>query len=144
MWDIYPWKNSHGKISVLVLHFLKRLYLGYFRSDLAKICRRHCGMMDVKRFLFHLVDRPLQWCLKSHVQLYQIGKSWFCVQVCGKIEDNTLLVILLINYQLKSLVCFVLSRFCNLKFTSKYNSLNKQNLSSLKITIIYLFMKALF
>lgn len=55
-------------------------------------------------------------------------------KLAGKKEDSTLLVILLINYQLKSLVCFVLSRFCNLKFTSKYNSLNKQNLSSLKIT----------
>ena len=64
----------------------------------------------------------------------KLGNRDFVSKLAGKKEDSTLLVILLINYQLKSLVCFVLSRFCNLKFTSKYNSLNKQNLSSLKIT----------
>ena len=64
----------------------------------------------------------------------KLGNRDFVSKLGGKKEDSALLVILLINYQLKSLVCFVLSRFCNLKFTSKYNSLNKQNLSSLKIT----------
>ena len=62
----------------------------------------------------------------------KLGNRDFVSKFAEKIEDNTLLVTLLINYQLKLLVCFVLSRFCNLKFTSKYNSLNRQNLSSLK------------
>ena len=90
-------------------------------------------MMDVKRFLFHSGRSRFTAMLEVTCT---VVSNWEIVILCPslrkKIEDNTLLVTLLINYQLKLLVCFVLSRFCNLKFTSKYNSLNRQNLSSLK------------
>ena len=65
-----------GKIW-LVLHLLKRLYLGCCRDDLDKILRRHYQMMDVWEGC-----RALHRYFKP--QLYQIGKSWFCVQVCKK------------------------------------------------------------
>ena len=60
-----------------MLHLLKRLYLGCCRDDLDKILRRHYQMMDVWEGC-----RALHRYFKP--QLYQIGKSWFCVQVCKK------------------------------------------------------------
>ena len=74
MGDTYLWIISYGKIW-LVLHLLKRLYLGCCRDDLDKILRRHYQMMDVWEGC-----RALHRYFKP--QLYQIAKSWFCVQVC--------------------------------------------------------------
>ena len=62
-------------------HLFKGLYLGCFRGDLDNIIQRHLKWWKFRRVVFYLVDPALQRCFKPH--LYQIGKSWFCVQVCG-------------------------------------------------------------
>ena len=59
-----------------------------------------------------MVDRALR---RYDAQLYQIGKSKFAKRKESKTALN---VILLINDRSKPLVCYVLSRFCNLKFVS--------------------------
>ena len=44
------------------------------------------------RLFFYLVDQALQWCFKP--QLYQIGKSWFCVQLAEIIDVFTVVSII--------------------------------------------------
>ena len=40
-------KDNFVKKFVLVLHLLKRLYIGCSRDDLVRILPRYCGMMEV-------------------------------------------------------------------------------------------------
>ena len=39
--------NKFTRQNFELLHLLRRLYLGWFRSDLDKILQRHCRMMEV-------------------------------------------------------------------------------------------------
>ena len=88
-----------------------------------------------------MVDRALQRMLKP--QLCPIGKSCFCVQLCGK-NGRQHSVILLMNHRSKHLVCYVSRSFCSLKFTSKVLSLKWAKSVIPEINALSLFVKALF
>ena len=83
-----------------------------------------------------MVDCALQRTLKP--QLCQIGKSCFCVQLCGK-KRRQHSVVLLMNDRSKPLVCYVSRRFCSLIRTpALYGpfrlSRQKAHMFSLKLT----------
>ena len=84
-------------------------------------------------------DIVKQWTFKP--QLYQIGKSWFCVQICGK-NRRLHSVILLMNDRSKSPLCNILSRFCNLKFASKIWLFKWAESVNPEISDLHRFMKA--
>ena len=107
---------------LLVLNVLKRLYPGCFGGDFDKFYG----------------DIVKQWTFKP--QLYQIGKSWFCVQICGK-NGKLHSVILVINDRSKSPVCNILSRFSIWSLPARYDYLNEQKLSTMKLAIYIVLWK---
>ena len=67
------------------------------------VLQRHCGMMEAWEDFFLFGKSRFTQCFK--VQLYQTGKSWFCVQFCGKNRKQHSVVLLVNDGSKLPLVC---------------------------------------